>query len=138
MEAEWEFHWPAYSDSPYFVRPGGSTVHLEVQNRVPYLPRRIEPTSCSSIALPASDGPPQVVDANDGPPQVVDVVEGDEQRLTRKQEAFSLPHLMTHTPYNPYCAVCRAGKSIRVQHRRGAMDQHGSRLSKLGELMTAD
>ena len=37
IDAGWSFHWPAYS-RPYFKKPDGTKVTLEVDDYVPYLP----------------------------------------------------------------------------------------------------
>ncbi len=55
LQAHWGFHWPAGSQSPYFIRSDGSKVFMKVNNFVPYLPEYIEPSPCSCIALPAPD-----------------------------------------------------------------------------------
>ena len=35
-----------------------------------------------------------------------------------KNEAFSLKHLLTHLPKNPFCKTCQRAKPQRKQHRR--------------------
>ena len=37
IDAGWSFHWPAYS-RPYFKKPDGTKVKLEIDDYVPYLP----------------------------------------------------------------------------------------------------
>ena len=37
IDAGWSFHWPAFS-RPYFKKPDGTKVKLEVDDYVPYLP----------------------------------------------------------------------------------------------------
>ena len=47
-------------------------------------------------------------------------------------------HLMTHSPAIPYCRACTLGKSLRLQHRKGAMKRNGDKPTKAGDLLTMD
>ena len=54
-----------------------------------------------------------------------------------KAEAISLPHLLTHMPYNPYCEACKLAKMTRKQ----AWRQHkepDAKPKKFGDLVSAD
>lgn len=37
MEHGYQFHWPANSDLPCFMKPDGSTIHMTVENYIPFL-----------------------------------------------------------------------------------------------------
>ena len=50
IDAGWSFHWPAYS-RPYFKKPDGTKVKLEVEDYVPYLP------STTGVAMSAIGQP---------------------------------------------------------------------------------
>ena len=50
IDAGWSFHWPAYS-RPYFKKPDGTKVKLEVDDYVPYLP------STTGVAMSAIGQP---------------------------------------------------------------------------------
>eukprot|EP00959_Pyramimonas_sp_CCMP1952_P172339 3601242-Pyramimonas_sp.AAC.1 len=84
-----------------------------------------------SSACDAAPGPEEgdVGDADgvdlvdvDAPPELdpadaeVEVSGSLAERL--KKAAASLPHLLTHTPKNPYCSVCKWAKVVRKQQRK--------------------
>lgn len=61
VDAGWSFHWPAFS-RPYFKRPDGTKVKLEVDDYVPYLP------SPTGVAMSAK-GQPYGVTEKSGVPR---------------------------------------------------------------------
>ena len=68
----------------------------------------------------------------------VDVVEGESRvakRGTRKREANSLNHKLTHRYKNPYCDSCIRAKMKHFKTRRGAYKRE---LKKFGDLITFD
>ena len=96
-----EFIWRRFR-RPYFVRPDGKKIMLVVENDVPCL---VDEAGESYDAAPAPDVLEPVVDEEE-----VVVVEDEETKLSNKEEASSLWHLMTHEPKNEHCPTCQRSK----------------------------
>jgi hypothetical protein len=63
--------------------------------------------------------------------------ESPEQKESLKEESLSLKHLLTHLPFNKYCAACqRAQMSNAKSHTSGGIDGHEYKV--FGEHVTAD
>ena len=63
--------------------------------------------------------------------------ESPEQKKSLKEEATSLKHLLTHLPFNKYCAACQRAKMSNAKSERGGgIDGH--EYKTFGEHVTAD
>ena len=156
IDAGWSFHWPAFS-RPYFKKPDGTKVKLEVQDYVPYLPSStgIAMTAIGQPLAVRSGEPVPMIPLPSAPAEEVVPVEEDEvimdERLVAKpldekrgrgtnapkEEAKSIQHLLTHTPKNPFCDVCnRAKMTKRPSYCSGGSTQ--VEANTFGEHLTAD
>jgi hypothetical protein len=61
VEMGYCFHWPPYSESPFFVKPDGTRVNCLVKNNIPYLEGGYDENAC-----PGVEGPTQAVDGQPG------------------------------------------------------------------------
>jgi hypothetical protein len=61
VEMGYCFHWPQYSESPFFVKPDGTRVTCSVENNIPYLEGGYDDNAC-----PGFERPTQAVDGRPG------------------------------------------------------------------------
>ena len=60
------------------------------------------------------------------------------------KEANSISHLLTHSPFNPYCQACIEARSQRKGHRKGGLledaihERQGNQKVKWGSHVTCD
>ena len=55
-----------------------------------------------------------------------------------KAEANSLPHLLTHTPFNPYCEACKACENDDASKPGDNTRSRTTKPKKFGDLVSAD
>ena len=84
------------------------------------------PASSSTDVPPATDAPEAVASSSTDVPPPPPPFEGDvENRSKAKKalikEAKSVEHMLTHTPFNPYCRACVQARSKRHNKRKGKL-----------------
>ena len=161
IDHDWSFIWPS-NDTPYFKKPNGQRIKLQVKDYVPYLPstsgmamtaigHKYEerasgngkssyipiPTSPSVEEAPheSAETEPEAVDARLVPDPPGEKRDRGEQALRR--EAKSLVHLLTHVPKNPFCTTCSRAKMTKPpSYKKGGSETVDA--DKFGDHITAD
>ena len=59
-----------------------------------------------------------------------------EARLRRL--AQTVPHILTHKPFNPYCDICRGAKLREGCHRKGAANEVLEEAKEFGDHTTGN
>ena len=99
----------------------------------------VAPPPAHALEAPASVDPVVIDDAMVDSEGWVKYDGTEKMRRDLKNEAFSLKHLLTHRPKNPWCPACTRAKMSRRPSRR-QHGTHGSRAPplKFGDLVNAD
>ena len=163
MHLGYSFIWLA-GQKPYFVTPGGTIVHLEVKDDIPYIrvgsaecapqdaagTRRV-PCAASVEESPSDDETSGNVAAGgvdeDEEEEVPDAVgdippppappAGDARPAKRdlKAEAESLEHKLSHIPKNIHCDTCMRSKMKNAKSKHGSFQREPKAW---GDVITAD
>ena len=141
-------------EHPRLISPLGRVVKLQVINDVPVLPAAeelVEEPEAGVSDVEVSGASDRQIGARweDGVletvhPESVDVLPEDDKEVSStnemlKQEALSLHHLLTHSPKNPFCEACLAGKlRQKAARRKLASNEKSLQVSRFGEGVRMD
>ena len=108
IDAGWSFHWPAYS-RPYFKKPDGTKVKLEVDDYVPHLPSTTG-VAMSAIGQPygtnqRSGGPRPMIPLPATPAEeAIEVYDDDENPIGEdpaEEEPEPMDERLVEKPWDP-------------------------------------
>ena len=90
----------------------GSLIPTTVRNYVPFLTNSVEAAFAAVPAELAEESQPEIP-AN---PELLELPQSVIAKLKAKAE--SVEHLLSHNPFNPFCASCVQGRSKHSYARR--------------------